>query len=143
MSFDMVFSAASTLAMCGWLALVLLPRWPALIAFLRYAVIGILALAYATLILVYFFRIQGGGFGSIAEVRTLFSSDAILLAGWIHYLAFDLFIGTWIALEADKHGTNRILQAPILIATFLFGPLGLLIFYVTRAADMALSKRKA
>lgn len=143
MSCDTVFSAASMLALYGWVALVVLPRWPALIAFLRYGAVGLLAVTYAALIFTHFFRIDGGGFGSIAEVRALFSNDAVLVAGWIHYLAFDLFIGTWIALEADKLGINRVLQAPILLATFLFGPLGLLIFVITRATDRALTQRKA
>ncbi|KPF43151.1 ABA4-like family protein [Rhizobium sp. AAP43] len=142
MSHDQVFSLASSTAMVGWLMLVLLPRWPALIAFLRHGLIGALSLTYAVLIFVYFFRVEGGGFGSIAEVRALFMSDPVLVAGWVHYLAFDLFIGTWIAAEADKRGYNRLLQVPVLIATFMFGPLGLLLFCLTRAIEAALTLRK-
>jgi len=143
MTFDLLFSTASTAALCGWLALALLPRWPWLIASLRFGLIGGLSLAYAVLILVFFFRIDGGGFGSIGQVRAIFTSDAGLLAGWIHYLAFDLFIGCWIAQEADRRGYNRLLQVPILLATFMFGPLGLLMFYLIAAADRALTSRKA
>jgi hypothetical protein len=69
-------------------------------------------------------------------------SDAGLLAGWVHYLAFDLFIGTWIAVEADRRGIHRLLQAPILVATFLFGPLGLLFYTLTGATLQALDSRK-
>jgi len=137
-----VFSIASSTAMAGWLLLILAPRWGALIAFIRFALIGALSLTYAVLVFVYFFRVEGGGFGSIAEVRALFMSDPVLVAGWVHYLAFDLFIGTWIAVEADKRGWNRLLQAPILVATFMFGPLGLLLFYITRATDASLTARK-
>ncbi|MDM7981234.1 MAG: ABA4-like family protein [Rhizobium sp.] len=143
MSADTVFSITSSTAMAGWLLLILAPRWEALIAFIRLGLIGALSLTYAVLILVYFFRVEGGGFASIAEVRALFMSDPVLVAGWVHYLAFDLFIGTWIAIEADKRGWNRLLQAPILVATFMFGPLGLLLFYLTRATEAALSPRKA
>jgi hypothetical protein len=143
MPFETLFSAASTAAMAGWLALILLPRWPMLIAGLRYALIGVLSLTYATLIFVYFFRVEGGGFGSITQVRVLFANDPVLVAGWIHYLAFDLFIGTWIAVEADRRGLNRVLQAPILAATFMFGPLGLLLFYLTSATQAALLPKKA
>lgn len=143
MSPDTVFSITSSTAMAGWLLLILAPRWSALIAFIRFGLIGALSLTYAVLILVYFFRVEGGGFGSIAEVRALFMSDPVLVAGWVHYLAFDLFIGTWIALEADKRGFNRVLQAPMLVATFMFGPLGLLLFYLTRATETALKPRKA
>lgn len=143
MSADTVFSITSSTAMAGWLLLILAPRWPALIAFIRFGLIGALSLTYAVLILVYFFRVEGGGFGSIAEVRALFMSDPVLVAGWVHYLAFDLFIGTWIAVEADRRGYKRLLQAPMLVATFMFGPLGLLLFYLTRATETALEPRKA
>ena len=138
-----VFSLASSTAMAGWLLLILAPRWGALISFIRFGLIGALSLTYAVLVFVYFFRIEGGGFGSIAEVRALFMSDPVLVAGWVHYLAFDLFIGTWIAVEADKRGYNRLLQAPMLVATFMFGPLGLLLFYLTHATEAALTFRKA
>jgi hypothetical protein len=142
MDFTQIFSAASTAAMLGWLVLILSPRWPIVLQALRFGLIGGLSLTYAVLIFVYFFRVEGGGFGSIAEVRALFMSDPALVAGWVHYLAFDLFIGCWIAVEADKRGYARLLQAPILIATFMFGPLGLLIFLLTCATEAALNLRK-
>jgi hypothetical protein len=138
MTFDEVFSIANTAALAGWAALLLLPRWPALILALRYGLIGALSVAYAVLIMMFFFRVEGGDFNSIAEVRALFLSDGGLLAGWIHYLAFDLFVGMWIAHEADKVGMGRLLQAPILAATFMFGPIGLLMYLTSRAALAAL-----
>jgi len=143
MSFEQGFSFASTCAMLGWLALTLLPRWPALLSALKFGLIGLLSVAYAVLIMVYFFRIQGGGFGSITEVRQLFLTDGGLLAGWIHYLAFDLFIGIWIAERADRANISRLLQAPMLVGTFMFGPLGLLMFYITRGAQASLSSLSA
>ena len=102
-------------------------------ALLRYGLVGLLSLAYAALIFVFFFRVEGGGFDSIARVRVLFLSDPALLAGWIHYLAFDLFVGVWIALRADAIGVSRLLQTPILLATFIFGPVGLVLFYACQA----------
>jgi hypothetical protein len=104
MNFDGMFSVASSAALAGWLALTFAPRPRFVMAAIRFGLIGGLSLAYAMLIFVYFFRIEGGGFGSIAEVRALFLSDAGLTAGWIHYLAFDLFVGQWIASEADRMG---------------------------------------
>ena len=142
MTSEQLFSLASTAAMVGWACLLLSPRHRLVIAGLRYGLVGGLALTYAVLIALYFFRIAGGGFGSIAEVRALFLSDGGLLAGWIHYLAFDLFVGMWIATEADKAGVSRWLQAPMLVATFMLGPLGLILFYLTRATETALEPRK-
>lgn len=61
--------------------------------------------------------------------RRLFKSNAGLLAGWAHYLAFDLFVGVWIYRTglAEKRST----RLPLLL-TFLAGPLGLLVFLVQR-----------
>jgi hypothetical protein len=131
MTADTVFGAASTAALVAWLALVFLPRWPLLTKGLLYGFIGALSLVYAAIVAVTFFAVEGGGFGSITEVRTLFASDWMLTAGWIHYLAFDLFLGLWIAARADALGVHRIIQAPILALTFLFGPLGLLVWFST------------
>ncbi len=131
---DQLFGWAGQAAMVGWLILVLLPRrWPWLLAVPRYIIPFGLSLLYAGLAMAHFFTIDGGGYGSLAEVRTLLSKEEMLLAGWVHYLAFDLFIGGWIAVRADRIGLNRLVQAPILIATFMFGPVGLAIFLAIRA----------
>ena len=140
MSFDALFGLAGTVAMIGWGCLILLPRRPVVLNGVRYGAVGALSLAYAALVFVWFFRVEGGGFGSLAEVRALFQSDPVLLAGWIHYLAFDLFVGVWIAARADELGIGRLLQAPILAATFLFGPLGLLLFQGCRAVPASRSR---
>jgi hypothetical protein len=134
LDFNQVFSAASTAAMIGWAALIFLPRWPLLVALLRYGLIGALCLLYAVLAFVYFFRVEDGGFGSIAQVRALFQSDPVLVLGWVHYLAFDLFVGLWIAENADAAQVSRLLQAPLLLLTFLFGPVGLVVFYLAQSA---------
>jgi hypothetical protein len=137
MSFEQIFSLASTAALIGWVCLIFLPRHPLVIGGLRYGLIGGLSVVYTVLIMLFFFRIEGGGFNSISEVRALFLSDAGLLAGWVHYLAFDLFVGMWIAAEADRAGVSRFLQAPMLVATFMFGPIGLLLYLVSRAIQPA------
>ncbi|MBI2255447.1 MAG: DUF4281 domain-containing protein [Proteobacteria bacterium] len=142
MDWDALFQAASTAALIAWAALILLPRWAMLIGTLRYGLLGALALLYVTLIFGYFFTVEGGGFNSITEVRALFASDAVLIAGWVHYLAFDLFVGLWIAERTDAMCLSRLVQAPILAATFMFGPLGLLLFYAILAAGR-LSRRAA
>jgi hypothetical protein len=135
MDFDPLFSMASTAALIGWVVLIFLPRWPVLLALLRYGLIGVLSLLYAVLAFVYFFRVEGGGFGSIAEVRALFMSDPVLVLGWVHYLAFDLFVGVWIAEKADAAKVSRVLQAPILLLTFLFGPAGLVVYYLAQGTS--------
>lgn len=127
MDVDLAFRAVNTAALASWIALIALPRWQALRLAIQAGAIGMLCVLYAVLILVYFFRVEGGGFGSLAQVQALFASAPVALAGWIHYLAFDLFVGLWIARRADESGLSRLLQAPILVTTFMFGPIGLLL----------------
>src|SRR5580698_777698 len=110
MTWTALFGVANSIALVSWAALILAPRWTALLALIRYGAIGLFCLAYAALVLLFFFRVEGGGFGSLLEVRALFASDPALLAGWLHYLAFDLFVGLWIAERADARGLNRFIQ---------------------------------
>lgn len=133
MSWEQVFRLANAAALAAWAALVLLPRSRVLLDALRYALIGALSLTYAGLMMVYFAR-SGGGFDSIAAVRALFVSDPVLVAGWLHYLAFDLFVGIWVAEQADALGLSRWLQAPVLVVIFMFGPLGLVAFMLWKGA---------
>ena len=131
---ETIFSFSGSVAMIGWLILIFLPRRFALLFAIPQIIIPLgLGLAYAALILPVIYTVEGGGYGSLQQVKALFGSDVTLLAGWIHYLAFDLFIGAWIARRADEIGLARIIQALILVATFMFGPIGLVMFFKIRA----------
>ena len=94
----------------------------------------ILALAYVVLIWEGRSAFESGGFGSIEEIRALFANDGVLVAGWFHYLAFDLFVGTWIAREGIERRIPGLLLVPCLLLTFLFGPAGFLLFLILRLA---------
>ncbi|MFT5675508.1 MAG: hypothetical protein ACI808_001439 [Paraglaciecola sp.] len=134
MSFEQLFASAGSLAMLGWLILVFLPRgwkWLNLIASMLIPLI--LSVLYSFLIARYFFS-AGGGFDSLANVQRLFTYPAVALAGWVHYLAFDLFVGGIIAKQADEIGLSRLLQAPVLLLTFMFGPFGYLLFMLIKVA---------
>ena len=67
----------------------------------------------------------------------LFRDPWIALAGWLHSLAFDVFVGAWAVRTARREGTAFPLVAPCLPLTFLFGPAGLLAFAVLRVAHTA------
>lgn len=132
---DTVFGLGNQTALIGWIILIFLPRrFPLLLAVPKFLIPAVLGLVYAGLMLTQFFSVEGGGFSSIAEVRALFAHDEILVAGWLHYLAFDLFVGTWIAERSDEARIPRLIQAVFLAATFMFGPIGLLLFLITRVA---------
>jgi len=73
-----------------------------------------------------------GGFGSLAQVKALFTQDRAVLAGWVHYLAFDLFVGCWEVMDAQQRGVRYLLVVPCLLLTFMFGPVGLLLYLTLR-----------
>lgn len=134
---NFAFSAGGALAMVSWLSLsvsLFIGQGPRLAIWTgtTVAVPALLGLAYAILLTQGLRAGTGGGFGSIAAVRQLFSNDAALAAGWLHYLAFDLFAGSWIAREGLDAGVPKLLILPCLLATFLAGPLGLLVFLILR-----------
>ncbi len=116
--------------MVGWIVLIFAPKSKAadLLIYraglpLAFSVLYLAALATGG-------PIPGGGFGSLPEVRTLFTSDWALLAGWVHYLAFDLIIGGILSKKMAEQGFSPFLRAPILVLTFMFGPVGFLVYSV-------------
>lgn len=138
MPFEQLFSSASTLAMLGWVILIFLPRgWKWMNPLPSLLIPLILSVLYSYLIARYFFSAEGG-FDSLANVQQLFTYPAAALAGWVHYLAFDLFVGGVIAKQADEIGMSRLIQAPILLLTFMFGPFGYLLFMLIEMAMLRL-----
>ena len=134
MSPEQIFRLCGMLATAGWLLLVFVPRWRWTARLVCPVVIPlILALVYLWLVATTFGRTPGG-FGSLAEVSLLFQSPRALLAGWIHYLAFDLFVGSWEVRDAQRVGVRHLFVVPCLVLTFLFGPVGLLLYFILRAS---------
>lgn len=134
---DIVFSVANGLALAGWVALMVAAFLPLARPYVWPATgIGLpvlFGLVYAVLLLGNWAAAEGGGFGSLAEVRALFQVPALLTAGWLHYLAFDLFVGTWIARDGTARGLPQAALVPCFLLTFLAGPIGLLLYLGLRA----------
>lgn len=133
MKAEQIFSIANMTAIVGWLLILILPRWK----FTRIAVLSgalplLLAFAYLVLIVLFFGKAEGG-FDSLANVMKLFTNEWAVLAGWIHYLAFDLFVGSWEVRDAQRRGISHFLVIPCLVLTFLFGPIGFLLYSVLRS----------
>lgn len=141
MPWDAIFGYANLYAMVCWVVLAFAPKREAFVVPLFYAGVGLLALAYAILIVGLVSGVIDGGTGgsggtpdftTLAGVQELFDSQGGATIGWIHYLAFDLFVGIWVARNADRHGYFRIVQVPILFFVFMAGPLGLTLYLLLR-----------
>ena len=129
---DQLFQLANPLALLGWLVLLASPLAPRAAQTISAATIPLLlALAYTGLVLA-FWSEAPGGFGTLPEVQALFTHPHIALAGWVHYLAFDLFLGAWAVRTARAEGIPHWAVIPCLVLTFLFGPSGLLAFAILR-----------
>ncbi len=132
MNLELIFSAASLLAMLGWLVLLAspwIPQWSDRIAGL--AIPLVLSAGYVALA-VFFSGGGEGDFSSLAGVTTLFSQPESVLAGWVHYLAFDLLIGAWICRTARREDIAFWFVLPCLPLTLMLGPAGFLAFGVVR-----------
>lgn len=143
MDLETAFSAAGGLAMVGWLALAAAPLAPRAADLVAGRIVpGALSLGYAVLIALHWAQAPGG-FGTLAEVQALFTHPGVALAGWVHYLAFDLFVGAWIVARARAEGIAHLAVLPILPLTLLLGPAGLLAFLALRLARAPFQPREA
>ena len=142
---ERVFSAVGLVAACGWVLLLFFPRKPRLVVVAGRVVPAALAVAYCAIVASQWTKSEGG-FGSLNAVARLFTNRWLLLAGWIHYLAFDLFIGGWMVRDSQRQRLRHALLVPCLLLTFLFGPAGLLLYLAlgaTRAARARPNERPA
>jgi len=130
---EQIFSICSFAIVPGWLLLLIAPRWRWTQRIAAVAIPLVLAAIYLTLVVSHFGK-SDGGFGSLAQVSKLFGNPYALLAGWIHYLAFDLFTGCWEVRDAQRLRIAHPYVATCLVLTFLFGPTGLLLWFLIRTS---------
>ncbi|WP_299436454.1 ABA4-like family protein [uncultured Aquimarina sp.] len=128
-----IFSIAGMITMPMWILMIFFPKWKVTKFLIDFKVIPlVLSLLYVIHI---FQAIQIGGmmdFGSLTSVMALFTEENAALAGWIHYLAFDLIVGMWMLDQNKKLELHQLIMAPCLFATFMFGPLGFLLFKIIK-----------
>ena len=138
MNWDLVFTITNNYALVMWLILAFAPRRTVIMTGLFYGGTGLLATSYAVIVVPLMTGMIDGGsggipdFSTLAGVQQLLSSPGGATIGWIHYLAFDLFVGLWVARNADKYGFARWLQIPILLFVLMLGPLGLVLYLLLR-----------
>ena len=129
---ERLFSIVNLVALLSWIVLLAWPRRQRLPHLLAGAIVpAILATVYLAIIATLWPSAEGG-FASLRDVATLFANPWLLLAGWTHYLAFDLLVGSWEARDALERGIPRVLLVPCLLLTFLFGPIGWLMYLAVR-----------
>lgn len=141
MPWDAIFGYANLYALLCWVVLAFAPKRELIVPYLFYAGIGVLALIYAVLIVALMTGLIADGgapggpsadFTTLAGIMAIFDTPGGATIGWIHYLAFDLFVGIWAARNADRRGISRIIQLPILFVILMAGPLGFVLYLILR-----------
>ena len=133
---DMLYTLVNAAVLPGWLLLIFAPRWKWTTALVTTVLIPFgLGLAYIALLAANWPVLASAGtFQHLSDVAKLFANEYCLLAGWIHYLAFDLLVGTWEVRDAQRVGLPHWLVVPCLLLTFVLGPAGLVGYFVLRWA---------
>ena len=133
MTTSAVFQFANTIAMLMWVLMILLPNWKWTRFLVDYKLVPILL---SVLYMIYIVQsMQGGGgmdFSSLESVKKLFTIEIAVLAGWLHYLAFDLVVGMWILDQNRVLKINHLILVPCLLGAFIFGPVGFLLYMIVR-----------
>lgn len=124
---EQLFAIANTVALVTWLLLALFPGQRLVARLVAGAAVpGLLAVVYVSLLVTHWGG--PGGFATLGDVARLFSNPWLLLAGWVHYLAFDLLVGVWEVTDARERGVPHLLVVPCLFLTFMFGPAGWMLY---------------
>lgn len=123
-----VFKIANTIVLPMWLLLIILPKWKITQWLITFPLFPIFLSIIYLIYIIQAVQIGGMDFGSLQSVMKLFTEENAVLAGWVHYLAFDLLVGMWLVKQNKEIGIHQVIMAIILIGTFMFGPIGFLLF---------------
>lgn len=132
MDIDFLFQICNIWVVPGWILLWFFPRKSWTQPIVIYLIISLLALVYSILLISSSVPFDPDAFSSLAGIKTMFGNDRLLLAGWIHYLAFDLTAGLFITRDSLKIEYPVWLRIPVLFFVFMTGPFGMLIYLLTR-----------
>jgi len=139
-----LFALANLFILPFWVLMIAFPHWrwtrrimdslwPVVIPALAYALLAVPALASTA------FGIPVLPAGpeallnpTLPKIMTLLGAEAGATIGWIHFLAFDLFVGRWAYLDSRERGLSAWLASPALSFILMLGPLGFLLYLLVR-----------
>ncbi len=127
-----IFSFGNSFVILGWVLLIFIPNWKFTQALILNGIIVLFAILYSFLILRDIGDFKADSFSTLSNVKALFQNDNALAAGWLHYLAFDLFVGAYVVRKSKELQLSRWLVTLTLPFTFMFGPIGYLLFFIIK-----------
>jgi hypothetical protein len=133
MNADAIFKICNTIALLSWVFLIVAtPFFKHTQTILVSCVVILFCIVYAWLLFKSFSPSDFEKFSTADGLMSLFTNKTAVVAGWVHYLAFDLMTGIWITYNAKKHGINHWVTTLALFFTFMMGPVGLLLYILIR-----------
>ncbi|BDS13125.1 ABA4-like family protein [Aureispira anguillae] len=144
MDSQLLFKIFNGAILLPWALLLFLPKWKGTQRMIEWKFpVLFLGLAYFVLLINDLGTTGNNGidFSSLEAIKTAFGRDEVMLIGWIHYLAFDLFVGMWESVDAQKNGLPHYLLVPCLVLTLMYGPLGFVLYWVFRQFFASSKKR--
>ena len=133
MPLEILFKAANYAVLPFWLLLIVAPRWRWTQLLVHGPVVVLLLTPiYAYMLFGYGPSPENSDITTLYGVMSAFTAPNVVVAGWIHYLIFNLFIGAWESRDARRLGIPHVFVLPCLLVTFLIGPVGLLLYVIVR-----------
>jgi hypothetical protein len=140
-----LFSLSSLLVMPFWLLMIFLPGWTWTKRVIASPWIAAFAAAlYGALVLPSVLQILPAVMNpSLEGIQSLLGTPADATIAWVHFLAFDLFVGRWVYLDSRERGLSPFIVSPILFFVLMLGPLGFLVYLFVRLLGQARANPKA
>ena len=132
MDTNQLFAFANTFAFLSWIPLIVAPYNPRIRNSLFGISVVLLAALYTFLFAGFFDPGAMQSFSTLDGLMSLFSSREAVLVGWVHYLAFDLLTGLYVAQNAQKNALNPWIIRPLFLFVFMAGPVGFLLYTLVR-----------
>ena len=132
MSADVIFNLANLFVLIGWILIIFAPHWKMTQNITLNGVVLILSFVYLSIFITILPEFSADSFSSLENVKALFQNDMAVTLGWVHYLAFDLFVGAYIVRKGQEIGMPRWQYTLCLPFTFIAGPVGFVIFSILR-----------
>ncbi|HEY1016504.1 MAG TPA: ABA4-like family protein [Herpetosiphonaceae bacterium] len=138
---EQLFSLSGLLVMPFWGLMMLLPAWRWTRKIIESPLIAVApALLYAALVIPELATVLPAVMNpNLGGIAALLATPAGATIGWVHFLAFDLFVGRWIYLDSRERGIHALLISPILFLTLMLGPCGFLTYLAVRALAQRVS----
>jgi Domain of unknown function (DUF4281) len=129
---ERLFDLSSLMVLPFWALMIFLPHWRVTKRLMDSPLVcAIPAIFYAALVIPSFVEIwQAVARAELSGIAALLGSPVGATIAWLHFLAFDLFVGRWIYLDGRARGITAWVMAPVLFLTLMLGPCGFLLYLI-------------